>query len=94
MKLILSYIKNSFQENFDIMIISNQISNVKRKPDGSKTQITFLRNNIALKSVNEENIWKFTGEQFLLLILVAKHVFCYFGSTYLSKSALSTMNII
>ena len=37
---------------------------VKRKPDRSKTQITYLRNNIALKSVNEENMWKFTEKNF------------------------------
>ena len=57
-------------------------------------EIIYLRNNIALKSVNEEIIWKFTGEKFLLLTLVTKHVFCYSGSTYLSESAFSTMDFI
>jgi len=57
-------------------------------------EIIYPRNNIALKSVKEEIIWKFTGEKFPLLTLVAKHVYCYFGSTYLSESAFSTLNVI
>ena len=38
----------------------------------------YLRNNIALKSVNEKNIQKFTGGKFPLLTLVAKYLFMLF----------------
>ena len=74
------------------MVISNQMLNVNQRE--VEMEIIYLKNNIALKSVNEKIIWKFTVEEFPLLTLVAKHVFCHFGSTYLSESAFSTMNII
>ena len=77
------------------MVISNQISNMLNlNQTEQELEIIYLRNNIALKSVNEENIWKFTGKKFSLLTLVAKYVFCYFGSTYLSESLFSTQNVI
>ena len=57
-------------------------------------EIIYLRNNIVLKFVNDENIWKFTWDQLPLVTLVAKHVFCYFGSTYTPELEFSTMNVI
>ena len=53
-------------------------------------EIIYLRKNIALKSVNLEIYMR----KFLLLTLVTKYVFCYFGSTYLSESPFLTQNVI
>lgn len=92
---ISSFVNNPFQQNLNISEISKKISTLFDTDQPQiELEIINIQNNIHLKSINGENIWKFTFEKFPILTNIAQKILACFGSTYLSESAFSSMNII
>jgi len=95
MELIITFINNPFQENLNVTEISSKISNLLTVNQAEvDLEIINLQNDLALKALNGEIVWKFTSKNFPLLTMVSKKIFSCFGSTYLSESAFSAMNLI
>lgn len=92
---ISSFVNNPFQQNLNISEISKKISTLFDTDQPQiELEIINIKNNIYLKSINGENIWKFTYEKFPILTNIVQKILACFGSTYLSESAFSSMNII
>ena len=89
------FINSPFEQNLNIAEISTKISKLfDANQSETELEIIKIQNNIHLKSISQEVVWKYTYEKFPILTSIAQHFFACFGSTYLSEYAFSNMTYI